>query len=154
MAEKSRLVDLNALAIYLTENHPGNPYISAAIDAGLDGQYRLFVPDYSPLRARWILTKAWKVPKQNADEAIQDFLGHPRVGYLGASRTALLRAFELAKSLGHDVYDTFYLAMALDHSITGLLTTDTDFRALAPKVGLEYENPVPADVLAKFGVSR
>lgn len=141
---------MNALAIYLVEDHPGNQHVSRAVDRGLGGRFRLFVADHAPFRARWILTTSWKVPKPEADAAIRDFVEHPRVTIVGATRETLLRAFDLASSLGHDPYDTYLLALAVEHGIGGILTTDRDFKTLAPRVGLDYDNPVPASVLARF----
>jgi len=40
--------------------------------------------------------------------------------------------------------------MAMDHGGTALLTTDRDFRTLCKKVDLDYENPVPDEVLRRF----
>jgi len=146
----SKLIDLNILAIFLVEDHPGHPYVDRAVSSGLAGEYRLLVPDQLPLRARWILTNRWGIDRLEADRALEDFLQHRRVRYLGASRTTLQRAFELSKTLRHDVYDTFYIALAMEYGASAVLTTDRDFRALCRKVHLEYENPVPDEVLRRF----
>ena len=147
---KSKLIDLNILAIFLVEDHPGHRHVDPAISSGLAGEYRLLMPDQLPLRARWVLTKRWGIDRMEADRAVEDFLQHRRVRYIGASRTTLQKAFELAKALRHDVYDTFYLALAMDHGATALITTDRDFRTLCKRVDLEYENPVPDEVLRRF----
>ena len=146
----TKLIDLNILAIFLVEDHPGHPYVDKAVSAGLAGEYRLSMPDQMPLRARWVLTKGWGIDRSEADRAVEDFLQHRRVRYVGASRTTMQEAFELARTLRHDVYDTFYLALAMDHGATSVLTTDRDFRTLCRKVGLQYENPVPDGVLRRF----
>ena len=147
---KSKLIDLNILAIFLVEDHPGHRHVEPAISSGLAGEYRLLMPDQLPLRARWVLTKRWEINREEADRAIEDFLEHRRVRYLGASRATMQRSFEMARLLRHDVYDTFYLALARDHGATSLLTTDRDFRTLCKKVDLDYENPVPEEVLRRF----
>ncbi len=146
----SKLIDLNILAIFLVEDNPGHPHVDRAVSSGLAGEYRLLMPDQLPLRARWILTNRWGIGRSEADRALEDFLQHRRVRYLGASRTTMQRAFELSKTLRHNVYDTFYLALAMDHGATTILTTDRDFRTLCRKVNLEYENPVPDEVLRRF----
>ncbi|HEX9341055.1 MAG TPA: type II toxin-antitoxin system VapC family toxin [Thermoplasmata archaeon] len=147
---KSKLIDLNILAIFLVGDHPGHRYVDPVVSSGLAGEYRLLMPDQLPLRARWVLTKHWGIDSKEADRAVEDFLEHRRVRYVGAARTTMQKAFELAKTLRHDVYDTFYLALAMDHSAPTVLTTDRDFRGLCKKVDLEYENPVPEDVLRRF----
>lgn len=151
MPPRSKLADVNILAVFLVEDHPGHPFIDRAVTEGLAGLYRLVFPDQAPLRARWILTRRWGIPKGEADRAVEDFLEHRRITYAGATRGTLMKAFELARALKHDVYDTFYLALAMAHQAQALLTTDTDFRALCPKVSLAYENPVPREVLSRFG---
>jgi len=126
----SKLIDLNILAIFLVEDHPGHPYVDRAVSSGL--------------------TNRWGIDRLEADRALEDFLQHRRVRYLGASRTTLQRAFELSKTLRHDVYDTFYIALAMEYGASAVLTTDRDFRALCRKFHLEYENPVPDEVLRRF----
>ena len=153
MATRSKLLDVNVLSIFLVENHPGNVYVDPVVSEGLAGTYRLLVPDYLPLRARWVLTTRWGIAKTDADRAIQDFLEQRRVRYVGATRATLRSAYELAHRLRHDVYDTFYLALARDHGASALVTTDTGFRELCRRVGIEYENPVPSDVLSRFGAA-
>ncbi|MBI4417052.1 MAG: PIN domain-containing protein [Euryarchaeota archaeon] len=139
------------MAIFLVEDHPGHPFVDRIVSEGLEGSYRLLIPDQAPLRARWILTSRWGIRKAEADRAVEDFLRHRRVAYVGASRGVLLKAFDLAKALKHDVYDTFYLALATELGAHAFLTTDADFRGLCPRVKLAYENPVPEDVLRQFG---
>ncbi len=50
-----KLLDVNVLAIFLVEDHPGSPYVDPVVSEGLAGGYRLLVPDQLPLRARWVL---------------------------------------------------------------------------------------------------
>lgn len=151
MPRKTKLADVNILAIFLVEDHPGHPFVDKVMAEGLAGAYHLLLPDQAPLRARWILTSSWGIRKAEADRAVEDFLQHQRIGYVGASRGSLLKAFDLARVLRHDVYDTFYLALAIEHGASAFLTTDADFRGLCPKVKVAYENPVPEDILAQFG---
>lgn len=49
---------------------------------------------------------------------------------------------------------TYSLALALKHKATSLLTTDGGFEPLCKKVGLDYENPVPREVLTRFHAFR
>ena len=153
MPTRSKLIDVNVLAIFLVEDHPGHPYVDRVVSPGLAGAYRLLVPDYLPLRARWVLTTRWGIPKAEADRAIEDFLEQRLVWYVAATRATLRAAYALARRLHHDVYDTFYLALGRDHAASAFVTTDTGFRTLCRKVGMEYENPVPSEVLARFGVA-
>lgn len=156
MPAKSRttLLDVNALAIYLVEDHPGHPYVAPVVDAGLAGRSTLIAPDQLPLRARWVMTTKWKMPKKDVDAALKDLLEQPRLSYVGADRATLAHAFQLAQTLRHDVYDTYYLALALKHEATSVLTTDGAFEPLCKEVGLDYENPVPREVLKKFQAFR
>lgn len=151
MPPRSKLADINILAIFLVEDHPGHPFVDRIVSEGLAGSYRLLIPDQAPLRVRWVLTSRWGIRKAEADRAVEDFLQHQRVTYVGATRATLLKAFDLARALKHDVYDTFYLALAVEHGAHAILTTDADFRGLCPRVKLAYENPVPEEVLARFG---
>jgi len=150
LAVTSKIVDLNAVAIFLVENHPGWPFVNPAIQAGLEGAYRLVIPDVIPLRARSILAHAWRIPAVETDRAVESFLEHRNVHYAPLRRETYLRAYALSRELKHDVYDTLYLALALEQGADALLTCDTDFRKLCERVGLVYENPVPRGVLAEF----
>lgn len=150
----SKLIDLNILAIFLVEDHPGHPHVDRVVSRGLAGEYRLLMPDQLPLRARWVLTNRWGIDRSDADRAVEDFLEHRRVRYVGATRRTMQKAFNLSKTLRHDVYDTFYLALATDHDADALLTTDRDFQTLCGQVDLAYENPVPGEVLRRFEAFR
>jgi len=150
----SKLIDVNVLSIFLVDDHPGSAFVDRVMNDGLAGHYRLLVPDQLPLRARWVLVNKWSVPGVDADNAIKDFLQHRRVYYVGADRQTLLKAYELARILRHDVYDTFYLALAIRHSASAIVTTDTSFKGLCRQVKIDYENPVPEDVLSRFSAIR
>jgi predicted nucleic acid-binding protein len=141
---------VNVLAIYLVEDHPGHAHVAHAVEAGLAGRVRLLAPDMLPLRARWVMTSRWGIPRDDADAVMKAFLEHPRVEYVGADRAALARAFALADELSHDVYDTFYLALAQQHGADGIMTTDAGLRAPCEKLGLTYDNPVPRTILRRF----
>lgn len=145
---------MNVLAIALVEDHPGHAHVRPVVEDGLAGKFRMLAPDMLPLRARWVMTSRWGIPKAEADAVLRQFLEQPRVSYVGAERATLGRAFEIADDLGHDVYDTFYLALAQQHGAAGLLTTDAGLRKPCEQLGLDYDNPVPAAVLRRFASYR
>ena len=150
MPETSRLMDVNVLAVFLVEDHPGHAFVEPRVRAGLQGVYPLWAPDSIPLRVRWILTHKLGFPKTDADRVIQAFLEHRRVHYAAATRGTYQRAYALAHSVKHDVYDTFLIAQAEEVGAAGLLTTDAGLKGACEWAGLEYENPVPASVLRDF----
>ncbi len=150
---EGKVWDVNVLAIYLVEDHPGNPYVSGAVEEGLAGAYTPVVLGSLPLRVFWVLTSRWGIGRAEAAEAVADFLRkYDSPEYVDLRRESVERAFELADELGHDVYDCAYLALALQEGASAIVTTDTDFERLAPAVGLRYENPVPPEVLRRFSV--
>jgi len=148
---KKKVWDVNILAIYLVEDHPGNEYVSPIVEEGLRGEYIPILPDILPIRAYLILERKWNINKKEAMSVILEFLKKydtPR--YVSITKETLLRAFELSEKLKHDVYDCVYLALAEQERASAIITTDTDFEELCRRVGLEYENPVPLNVLKKF----
>ena len=148
---EKQVLDVNALAIFLVTDHPGNAYISPVIEAGLRGTYVPLVMDIVPIRAYWIITKQWGCAKKESADAIAHFVkAYDRPCYQSLKRETILEAFRLADELGHDVFDCIYLAFALQEKATGILTTDTDFERLCKRVSLVYNNPVPKDVLKRF----
>jgi len=70
--------------------------------------------------------------------------------YPGLSQETILKGFQLAGNLRHDVFDCMYLALALQEKAAGIVTTGTDFEKLCKSVGLTYCNPVPKEVLKRF----
>jgi predicted nucleic acid-binding protein len=94
------------------------------------------------------------IREAEADRAVEDFPQHRRVDYVGPSRSSLLKTFDLARVLMHDVYDTFYPALAIEHRASAFLTTDADSRGLCPEVRVVHKNPVLEDILAQFGAVR
>ena len=147
------LLDVNALAIYLVEDHPGFPYISVHIEPGFTGERQLLVFDYLPLRAHWVLTSRWGISEEEARRALISFLEQP-ILLVGATKETVRRAYEIAREKQHDVFDCFYISLARDNNATHLLTTDTDFERLCLGEDFEYLNPVPSSVLSSFGVGR
>jgi len=150
-SKERRVLDVNALAIFLVGNHPGNEYISPLIEEGLRGAYILLIMDILPIRAFWVMTKKWECPEKESAEAVKHFAReYERPQYYCLQRQTILKSFELAEELNHDVYDCVYLASALQENATAIITTDTDFQGLCPRLGLKYINPVPAEVLKRF----
>jgi len=147
-------MDVNVLAVFLVEDHPGHSFVEPRVRAGLQGIYPLWAPDSAPLRVRWILSHNLGFPKDEADRVIQAFLEQRRLRYAPATRETYRRAYALTKTLRHDVYDTFLLALAEEVGAAGLLTTDAGLKGPCERAGLEYENPVPPAVLRAFSAFR
>jgi predicted nucleic acid-binding protein len=146
-----QVIDVNALAIFLVADHPGNTYISPILEAGLRGNYVPLLMDIVPIRAYWIMANQWGIDKKECANAVAHFVkSYDRVQYGSLKRETIMESFRLADELGHDVFDCIYVAFALQEKAKGILTTDTDFDRLCRQVGLEYNNPVPKEVLKHF----
>ncbi len=149
---ESRVFDVNVLAVFLVKNHPGCEYVSPVVEAGLRGAYVPLLLDVVPFRAFWVMTRRWGLPERESKLAVEHFVKTydvPR--YVGLSRETILESFRLAEELRHDVFDCMYVAFALQEKAAGIVTTDTDFERLCKQTGLAYVNPVPKDVLKRFG---
>jgi predicted nucleic acid-binding protein len=145
------LVDVNCLAIFLVEDHPGHSYVARELERGLGGHYIPLVLDIVPMRAYWIMTHPWGCDTAQSERALRHFLGaYPLVEFCPLTKNVMHRAFDLARELHHDPFDSIYLAGALEYQASGILTTDTDFRRLCHSKNLDYVNAVPARVLEKF----
>lgn len=143
--------DVNILAIFLVEDHPGNKYVSPVVKEGLKGAYVPILLDILPIRAYWILERKWGVGRKDAATAVLDFLRKYDIPQLTPlKKETVLEAFRLAEELNHDVYDCAYLALAKQAKAIAIVTTDTDFEKLCERAGLSYENPIPLDVLKRF----
>ncbi len=148
------VVDINVLAIYLVEDHPGYPYVSTYIDELLKRRVTLYTHSLAPFRVLWILTRIWRIDEGEAVEAVRSLVEALPIVYVGLSREWILKSFELAEELGHDVYDCSYLALALMTGAEAIISTDRDFEHLAPRAGLRYVNPVPLHILQQFYAYR
>jgi len=73
--------------------------------------------------------------------------------YFGLSREGLIKAFQYSANFIHDVYDC-YLSIAIQEGGASIITTDVDFKKLCEKAKLNYENPVPLDVLRQFSAYK
>ena len=148
---EKRVFDVNVLAIFLAQGHPGCEYVSVVVKAGLGGAYVPILLDILPMRAYWIMIRRWGLPEIESAASIEHFMNtYDAPCYVGLKREAILESFRLAKELRHDVFDCMYLALALQEKAVGIVTTDTDFEKLCKNVGLGYFNPVPKEVLKRF----
>ena len=149
--KQRKVFDVNVLAIFLVKDHPGNKYVSSAVEEGLRGAYIPLVLDILPVRAYWIMTKRWECPEKESAEAIRHFVkAYDRPQYPSLRKETIVESFRLAEELKHDVFDCVYLAFALQESANAIVTTDMDFERLCKRVGLGYVNPVPLEVLKRF----
>lgn len=153
MAQKNEkvLLDVNSMAIFLVEDHPGNEYISEEIEKGFTCDRDLIVMDYLPFRVHWIHTTKWGVKSKDSLQAIQSFL-EAGIEVVGMDREKVLETFEIADEKDHDVYDCFYIGLARQVDATHILTTDKDFDILCEGESFEYLNPVPTEVIEKFHI--
>jgi hypothetical protein len=148
---EKRVFDLSVLAVYLVKGHPGYDCVFPVVREGLTGAYIPVIPDFLPMRAYWIMTRRWGLPEDECAASIEEFLKtYTMPCYPGLSRETILRGFQLAGELRHDVFDCMYLALGLQEKAAGIVTTDTDFEKLCKHVGLRYYNPVPNEVLKRF----
>jgi len=149
--KEKRVLDVNALAIFLVKDHPGNMFVSPVVEEGLKGAYIPILMDVLPFRAYWIMTKRWGCHQTESAKAIEHFVtAYDRARYVGLQKETIVESFRLAEKLKHDVFDCAYLAFALQETAKGIVTTDTDFERICRQVGLEYINPVPKNVLKRF----
>jgi len=152
---EKKVWDVNILAIFLVEDHPGHDYVAPVVGAGLRGEYIPVMLDIAPIRAYWILERKWGISREEARRAVLEFVKRyemPR--YVQLKRESVLLSFELSQKLKHDVYDCIYLSLAIQEGASSIITTDTDFEKLCQAIGIKYENPVPIEVLRRFGAYR
>ena len=142
--EVSVLTDVNVLAIALTDDHPAHEDVYPWIQNAIDGPNVLFVFDYYPLRAHYLMTSHFGVDDVAARNAIQSLVRSP-ARIVGATETTLLEAYEISAEKNHDVYDSFIVALARTYDADFLITTDDDFDELCSDEAVQYVNPVPAE---------
>ncbi len=149
--EDRRIIDVNVLAIFLVQDHPGNAYVSPVLEEGLRGGYVPIIFAILPLRAYWVMTTRWRCEPSESSRAILHFLrSYETPRYFGLSKESVARSFTLARELRHDVFDCAYLSAAIQEKASGILTTDTDFRRLCDHINVAYINPIPREVLKRF----
>jgi len=149
--KERRVLDVNALAIFLVRDHPGNEYVSPVVEEGLRGAYIPDVMDILSVRAYWIMTRRWRCPEKESEKAIKHFIEvYDRPQYPNLRKQTIVESFKLAEELRHDVFDCIYLAFALQEKADAIITTDTDFERLCKHANIEYVNPIPLEVLKRF----
>lgn len=74
MEIEKKVWDVNVLAIFLVEDHPRHEYIKPVVEDGLRGAYVPVMLDIAPIRAYWILERAWGISGDEAGRAILEFL--------------------------------------------------------------------------------
>lgn len=146
-----KFVDVNAIAVFLDESHVGHTYVRSALRPGMEGAFKLVLASYLLLRARWILVSQWGVPGSDADRAVGALARLRFLEYVDGDGGVVVRAIDLSRELSHDVYDCFLLVLAEKGEATHLVTTDKGLRRVCEIAGIQYENPVPPRVLARFG---
>jgi len=145
----SVVLDVNSLAIGLTDNHPAHDYLRPFLEDGIDGDIELLIFDYLPLRAQHVMVTEFGVHVVDARNAIQSFLRSP-VKVVSASKETLLKSYEISVEKNHDAYDCFFVSLARSHDADCVLTADTDFEKLCENEEIRYLNPVPDSVLKNF----
>jgi len=142
------LPDVNALAIQLVDDHPGHPYVAEHLVPALRGEQTLLLFGYLPLRVQWVLEDLG-FSTLDARNAVTSLLQYPMES-VDVTPETVLSAYDVSAQKNHDVYDSFYLALARETDADVLLTTDRDFADLCADESVDYLNPVPEDVLADF----
>lgn len=150
-AEVTVLTDVNVLAIGLTDDHPAYDDVYPWIQNALDGPNVLLVFDYYPLRAQYLMTNSFGVDPVDARNAVQSLVRSP-ARVVSATETTLLDAYDVSAENGHDVYDSFVLALARSYDADYLLTTDADFDDLCDGEDVTYVNPVPDEKREKLAL--
>ncbi|MFQ5838921.1 MAG: type II toxin-antitoxin system VapC family toxin [Thermoplasmata archaeon] len=148
-----KFLDVNVVAVFLDEDHVGHSFVQEAIMPGLRGAFRVLLNSYHLLRARWVLVSQWGLDPAEADAAVESLAEIRSVAYAEGDGRVVLRAIRLSRDIGHDVYDCFVAALADSAEATHLVTTDAGMQTVCEAVGIEYENPVPLDILRQFGVA-
>lgn len=143
------LGDVNAVAIRLVDDHPGHPYVADALEPALAGEDAFLTFGYLPLRVQWVLERLGFDPV-DARNAISSFLRFP-VEFVHVDAETTLSAYDVSAEKNHDVYDCFYVALARAADADAIVTTDRNFEALCADEPFDYVNPVPDDVLTRFG---
>lgn len=103
---------------------------------------------YLPLRIQWVLEDLG-FDSVGARNAVSSLLQYP-MEFVDVDDETIRDAYAISAEKNHDVYDSFYVALARAADADRLVTTDRDFEALCADEPFEYVNPVPEDVLSKF----
>nr|MDO8083766.1 PIN domain-containing protein [Candidatus Sigynarchaeum springense] len=129
-----KVIDINCFSIYFVKNHPGYKFVKSVMDAGLRGEFNLMIPEFLPFRAFWVLTTKWQIARPDAAAVISEFLrSYSSPIYAGLARESAIKAFDYAAAFNHDIYDCYYLALAMQEGAAAIITTDRDFESCARK---------------------
>jgi hypothetical protein len=142
------LPDLNAISIQLVDDHPGHDAVANELDPALSGDDTLLMFGYLPLRIQWVL-EDMGFDSVAARNAVSSLLQYP-MEFVDVDDQTIHDAYAISAEKNHDVYDSFYVALARAADADRLVTTDRDFEPLCAGESFEYVNPVPENVLAKF----
>ena len=142
------LPDLNALSIQLVDDHPGHPYVGEVLRPALEGEETLLMFGYLPIRVQWVL-EDMGFETVEARNAVSSLLQYPMES-IDVTEQTVLEAYEISAEKNHDVYDSFYVALARRAQADSIVTTDRDFEQLCRDEPFEYVNPVPGEVIERF----
>jgi hypothetical protein len=148
-----KFLDVNAVAVFLDESHLGHVCIRDAVLPGFRGAFQLVLSASILIRAGRVLVSQWGVDATAADNALQDIARARAPVYVRGEGATVMRVIEPSREVSHDIYDCFVIALAEAGGATHLITRDVGLKPVCQAAGLEYENPVPRDVLSRFGAS-
>lgn len=141
------LLDVNAIAIAMVGEHPGHEYVydelmQHPVDCVVYNPYTL-------LRAYWVVSSEWGYEQEESRSVTRRFMNHFRAT-VPSDRQTIESAFDIAVEVGHDVFDCFFIALARQHGLDGVMSTDRDFNELCQRESLDWVNPVPPEVIDQF----
>lgn len=142
------LPDLNAISIQLVDDHPGHAAVANELVPALSGEDTLLMFGYLPLRIQWVLEDLG-FDSVSARNAVSSLLQYP-MEFVDVDDETIRDAYAISAEKNHDVYDSFYVALARAADADRLVTTDRDFEHLCADESFAYINPVPEDVLTEF----
>lgn len=141
------IIDANILIHNDDQLSPYHEECVEIIEAGLSGRLELYIPDRALLRYYRILTSTTFRRRLNRARIIDNlefYKNHPSINILYSTTNTYDYIFEIVSQrdvIGSQVDDTYILAMAMENSITNLVTYNTkDFyssfgvRIITPKL--------------------
>ena len=60
---KKKVWDVNVLAIYLVEDHPGHSCVAPVVERELRGEYIPVILDILPVRVYWVMERKWGIDR-------------------------------------------------------------------------------------------
>lgn len=103
---------------------------------------------YLPLQVQWELEELG-FSTVGARDAVSSLLRYPMEA-VSVTPATLLDVYEISVEKNHDVYDSFYVAVARTADADEFVTTDRNFEASCADEPFEYANPVPDEILWEF----